>query len=164
MFERWRTIQGFNQRYEVSDRGRIRRRDGMAMRTKVTKKGYAVARLRYRGKVMVRRVHRLVLLAFDPIADPEGMDVNHKNGIKEDNRMANLEWCTRAENNLHAFRTGLRVPVRTQGERNHFAQYGRDEIIGIRSAISAMAAKSLYPRVSIRHIYRIRSKRSWSHI
>lgn len=52
-------------------------------------------------------IHRLVAKAFVP--NPRGLkEVNHKDGNKENNNADNLEWCTRSENNRHAFKTGLR--------------------------------------------------------
>lgn len=52
-------------------------------------------------------VHRLVAMCF--IENPDGLDeVNHKDGDKQNNHVSNLEWCTRAQNNKHAFQTGLR--------------------------------------------------------
>lgn len=52
-------------------------------------------------------IHRLVACAF--CENPDGLlEINHKDGDKKNNRADNLEWCTRSENNKHAFRTGLR--------------------------------------------------------
>lgn len=54
-----------------------------------------------------RLVHRLVAEAFLIDGKHFGKDINHKNGIKTDNRVENLEWCTRSQNNHHAYDTGL---------------------------------------------------------
>ena len=52
-------------------------------------------------------IHRLVMLAFNPVYESDKLQVNHINGIKTDNVITNLEWCTRSENIKHSYRTGL---------------------------------------------------------
>ena len=69
-------------------------------------KGYIRVRLRINGKVKNRYAHRLVALSFipNPYNKP---DVNHITGIKTDNHVSQLEWCTPQENNEHGVRMGL---------------------------------------------------------
>ncbi len=58
------------------------------------------------NKMVKRSIHRLVASAFIP--NPEGKpEINHKNAIKHDNRVVNLEWVTGTENYLHAVKMGL---------------------------------------------------------
>lgn len=61
-------------------------------------------------------VHRLVLMAFKPIENPELYQGNHKNGIKTCNALFNLEWATQSENVIHAYKNGFYK----QGEGHNF--------------------------------------------
>lgn len=70
--------------------------------------GYHVCGINYKSGRKNQRVHRLVAAYF--LENPENKEfVNHINGIKTDNRVENLEWCTGSENMKHATRTGLLV-------------------------------------------------------
>jgi HNH endonuclease/NUMOD4 motif len=119
----WKTVPEFD-RYEVSNMGGIRRKgyhgSPSGYRKEVTygtldHKKYRRVRLRAAGKGYSRLVHRLVLTAFVGPC-PTGMETNHVNGVRDDNRLENLEWVTPSQNVQHAYDTLKRF--RCYGERH----------------------------------------------
>jgi len=105
-------VIGYEGYYLVSEDGQVysvRNKKYLALAYKPN--GYIYAQLNVLGQKKTVRVHRLVAEAFVP--NPDGKPyVNHINGIKSDNRSANLEWVCGRENNLHAIREGLVPPTR----------------------------------------------------
>lgn len=110
--EIWKEIAGSYGPYEVSSEGRLRR-GGRVLRSVFHKNGYEQVVLCHNAKPKTHWVHRLVAVTFSgPI--PDGKEVNHKDGNRANNRAENLEYVTRAENNLHAYRVLGRKPPRAK--------------------------------------------------
>lgn len=98
--EIWKDVPGYEGQYQVSDQGRVRNSKGLVMSPNRLLHGYLTVHL-YKGGKHTRRVHcvhRLVLHAFTGV---DGQEANHLNNDRADNRLQNLEWCTRAQNVAH---------------------------------------------------------------
>lgn len=102
--EQWKDVPGYEGLYQVSTLGRVKSRRKILRQESLTG-GYMNVWLCKNGKRNIHRVHRLVATAFIP-NEYNKAQVNHKNMLRNDNRVDNLEWCTASENQKHAFANG----------------------------------------------------------
>lgn len=129
MFEIWKDIMGYEGLYQVSNKGRIKGLDRMGghnlgglrkfkggiKKSVIRSTGYPMIMLYKNNKCKNYYIHRLVAQHF--ILNPENKPlVNHKNGVKTDCYVENLEYSTYSENLLHAYKTGAHKPRKRNKE------------------------------------------------
>jgi hypothetical protein len=106
----WVDVPGLEMLYGANRDGKIfSKRARRVVRQHLGKGGYMLISTRIggrAGKTMCFKVHRLIALTFNGAVEGKNV-VNHKDGVKTNNRADNLEWCTPAENSRHAYETGL---------------------------------------------------------
>ena len=108
--EFWKPVLGYEDRYVISNKGRIySKKLKRCLKPLENEKGYLTIELWRDYKRKVVKIHRLVAETFLENLQHK-KEVNHKDGNKQNNCIENLEWCTRSENMIHAYKIGLRRP------------------------------------------------------
>ena len=175
--ERWVDAFGFEDRYEASTEGNIRHKNPRAgagiLKAFVGKcsGGYArvcICRRKVDGSFHRSRsemVHRIIWQSFNgPIS--EGLEINHKNGVKHDNRISNLEPVTKSENAAHAFRVLGRIHPQ-RGSRAKNAKLNERDIPGLRKRMlngeSKIKLAAEYG-VTVMTMYGIAWNKTWTHV
>lgn len=166
--EEWRPIKGFP--YEVSDFGRVRRRERAVSRRAGTylkgfpSRGYLDVVLCRDGECSRRRIHHIVAEAFVG-PRPLGYQTNHKDGDKLNNRADNLEWVSAAENIAHSYRTGLAHG--RKGSRHHGAVLTEAIVAKMREEFYAGAkAKEIaaWCGCSVKNVRHVINGDTWGHV
>ena len=170
--DQWKPIPGYKGHYDVSDMGQVRsRKPSRQVRIlKATghfKNRYESVMLSINGRQERIAVHRLVGYSFcNPPEHWEDLQINHKNGIRGDNRAINLEWCTGSENMIHA--RDVLGTYDKAGENHHGAKLTADDVIEIRlryatGGVSQIELANEY-NISGSQICRIINRVRWGHI
>lgn len=135
----WKDVVGYEDILKVSDCGSVwSKRSSKILKQTSLKTGYLVVNTKIGGRKGISvslRVHRMVAEAFLPEPSIEQLQivsetvygkvlVNHKDGVKTNNNVLNLEWCTHSENMKHAVSLGL-----IDNSRNHNATAEQVEFI-----------------------------------
>lgn len=183
--EEWRPVVGWDEIYSVSSLGRVRRercgpgaRGGRILALPLNGTGYPRVHLAAGPRHHRTMVHPLVAAAFIG-PRPDDLTINHIDGVKTNNRPANLEYVTLSENVQHAHRIGLinnfgdrnwtrREPERViRGERHYKARLTNDLVRAMRlergngTTLEALALKY---RVCNANVWYICARQTWRHV
>lgn len=174
--EIWLPIAEFDG-YEVSNLGRVRNwnsQNGVGGRglsprllklTKFVNKPYLRVRPSKNGKSKTRRVHHLVLEAFEGPC-PEGMEACHDDGDGANNRRDNLRWDTHVENMKDQIRHGTTA----RGERSSLSKITELQAKAVKAALAAVTGHGSIKRVSemtgisYRIVADIKCNKTWRHV
>lgn len=167
--EIWKVIQEFPN-YAVSNHGGVKRlvspfrTPGGIIKRRLNLSGYWEVTLKHGDKRRRRQIGRLVALAFlQP--DPERDETNHKNGIRHDDRLENLEWVTHRENMIHAYHVLDGQALRGEACPHH--KLTEQDVAEIRNLLSKgipqMAIGKLFG-VSGTAVWYIKHGRNWAHL
>jgi hypothetical protein len=168
--EYWKPVVGYEGVYEISNLGRARRliagrrtQAGRILKPVADGRGYRTYSFSKGGVVCRKLAHHAVTDAFlGPRG--EGLQVNHKNGVKHDNSLENLEYVTSGENTRHAKYV---LGRNNEGVRHGFARFTEADIISMRdmrqSGMTCAAIGKHFGCV-YRTVWDITSGRRWRHI
>ena len=136
----------FDSYYATEDGEIYSTKTNKFLKQRLSKNGYKYVNLSINNKCKTYQVHRLIALVYIP--NPNNLpQVNHKNGIKIQNNVENLEWVTSLENVRHAHNNGLMHPAR--GLKTNNGHFTEDEVRYIRSL------KGIYTYKEIANMYNV---------
>lgn len=179
--ETWKDVVGYEEIYSVSNLGRVRRdkggmgaKIGLILSQNVERNGYARVELWKSDEGRKFGVHQLVALAFIG-PRPSRKTVNHKDGIKTNNRSGNLDYRTQKEQADHARGLGLLATGDRNGSRKYPERLRRGEaqtqsklteadVLLIRSAEGSQASIAARFLIHKSLVSLIKRRLKWKHL
>jgi len=143
MKEIWKKINGYHDYYIVSNMGNVKSNYSGIWKYKKKYydwRGYTKYQLMKNGKRTIVFAHRLVLNAF---IGESILQCNHKNGIKSDNTLENLEWVTQSENQKHAIKLGLKKILFSKGNKCAKSKISDNDVFSIRKMNGTISQKKI---------------------
>lgn len=174
--EQWFPISFIDEPYEISDLLRIKklpritRNKQSSFMTKeriispwIAKTNYYSIKIKTNGKNKSFLLHRIIALCFIPNKENKPY-INHINGIKTDNRIENLEWCTASENVKHALKNGLLISFK--GENHSCSKLTEKQVLEIRKLKGTMTQNKIGELFGVKYqiIGSILRNENWKHI
>lgn len=165
--ELWIDMKGLEENIQVSSLGRFKNKiTGHIYNLGKYSNGYLQFSFSLNKKRYTGISHRIVAKHFIP--NPENKCcVNHKNGIKTDNRVENLEWVTYSENIIHSFKVLKRPIADNQGEKNPRSILVEKQVLEIRQLYEAGFTQTELAKkfkMNLPAIYKIIKRINWKHI
>lgn len=174
MTETWKSIDGWAGLYEISNLGRVKslhpgnriRKNGDGILGGGINKGYHFVCLASKERRCQIFVHNLVMTHFVG-KKPSLHEINHKNGIRNDNRLENLEYVTRSQNIRHALDFVNGAKNMPRGTAHHWSKLNEDTVRAMRVDSETMTYAQLrkkYPMFSHGTIWSAVTRKTWKHI
>ena len=167
MKEIWKDIPNYEGRYQVSNHGRVYslNQRKTLMKPSISNYGYHRIGL-YKNNVRTFKfIHRLVAQTFIP--NPNNLpEVNHLDGVKTNNKVNNLEWSTKSNNEKHAFRTGLKISCK--GIKHPKSKLTEQQVLEIRNKYMprkySLTMLANEYNISFQLVSLIINRKIWTHI
>lgn len=157
--------------YYINDSGEIRNiNTGNFIKKKIETDGYIrVSLMKKSGGTTYVQLHRVLMMAFKPVENMEKLQINHKDGNKQNNSFDNLEWVSPQANIQHSIKNGFTKFEYLQGEKTNFAHYTEADALKVIELLKTnqytdkeISQLTGFPVRSF--IARIRRKETWKYL